>query len=233
VTDYQSLERQFVTATGIRRRPVAVTFASAPAPEVPTFSGSVPSGCSFWRLASEGRVFQTAARDHRNCPIGAYTHNLPAEGSELMDTLGMMAGLGYIRMEEVPSVLKLPRSPSTVIYAPLGDTPVDPDAVVFAGRPGGLMLLIEASHRAGVASTLPLLPRPTCMAIPASLAHGVVASAGCIGNRTYTEIGDDELYVVARGRDLERLAAELKVIASANASLAGYHAFRRTSLAGE
>jgi hypothetical protein len=35
----------------------------------------------------------------------------------------------------------------------------------------------------------PLLPRPTCMALPAALAQGVVASSGCIGNRVYTELG--------------------------------------------
>ena len=54
------------------------------------------------------------------------------------------------------------------------------------------MLLEEAAIRAGVASKLPLLARPTCMAIPAAMAHGMVTSAGCIGNRVYTNIGDDE-----------------------------------------
>jgi uncharacterized protein (DUF169 family) len=34
------------------------------------------------------------------------------------------------------------------------------------------------------------------VAIPAAMAHGVVTGFGCIGNRVYTDLGDDELYVV-------------------------------------
>jgi uncharacterized protein (DUF169 family) len=68
------------------------------------------------------------------------------------------------------------------------------------------------------------------MAIPAAMANGAVASTGCIGNRTYTDIGDDELYVTLRGSDLERIAAELDTIASANATLTGYHQERRRTL---
>ncbi len=87
-----------------------------------------------------------------------------------------------------------------------GDTTVDPDVVLFAAAPGKLMLLEEAAMRAGVASKLPLLARPTCMAIPAAMAHGMVTSAGCIGNRVYTNIGDDELYAAIPGSALELVA---------------------------
>ena len=92
------------------------------------------------------------------------------------------------------------------------------------------MMLSEAANRAGASSNLPLLGRPTCMAIPASLANGAVLSSGCIGNRVYTEIGDDELYVVLRGADLDRIAAEIATIQSANQTLTGYHQDRRARL---
>ena len=46
-----------------------------------------------------------------------------------------MTGLGYLRMEEVPGIARLPETPGAVIYAPLGDTPVDLDVVLVAGRP--------------------------------------------------------------------------------------------------
>ena len=72
--------------------------------------------------------------------------------------------------------------------------------VLFVASAGKLMLLEEAALRAGVASKLPLLARPTCMAIPAAMAHGMVTSAGCIGNRVYTRIGEDELYAAIPGR---------------------------------
>src|SRR5262249_46059338 len=150
--------------------------------------GREPSGCSFWRLAAEGRTFYTVPSDHYNCAIGSYTHNitLPEErAKELDETLSLMTGLGYIRMEEVPGIFRLPQTPGLVIYAPLGDAPVDPDVVLFVGRPGRVMLLQEAAVRAGGGLQAPLLGRPTCMALAASLAHGVVASTGCIGNRVY------------------------------------------------
>jgi len=136
-------------------------------------------------------------------------------------------------MEEVPGIPRLPTTPGAIVYAPLGDTPVDPDVVMFVGPPGRVMLLQEAAIRAGVSSGVPLLGRPTCMALPAALSGGAVASTGCIGNRVYTDAGDDELYVAVAGRDVARVAAEAETIAKANATLADYHRGRRTSLASE
>ena len=75
-----------------------------------------------------------------------------------------------------------------------------------------------------------MLGRPTCMAIPAALAQGATASAGCIGNRIYTGLGDNEMYVVIPGRDLERIADEVETIVAANAKLADYHRDRRQTL---
>jgi len=141
-----------------------------------------------------------------------------------------MAGIGYIKMEEVAGIPRLPQSPGVVIYAPLGDTPVEPDVVLFVGRPGRMMLLQEAALRAGVSAQLPLLGRPTCMALAAALAHGVVASTGCIGNRVYTDVGEDDLYVVVPGKDLPRVADEAQTIAAANAKLSDYHRERRQTL---
>jgi uncharacterized protein (DUF169 family) len=203
---------------------------------VPAFAGAEPSGCSFWRLAAAGRAFYTVAGDHHNCPLGSHTHGIPLPASrapELMHTLGLMVNIGYVRMEEMPGIPVLPRTPGAVVYAPLGDTPVDPDVVLVAGRPGRLMLLLEAAGRAGITTRPGLLGRPTCMALPAALAGGAVASTGCIGNRVYTDLGDDELYVAVPGRDLVRVAGELASIIAANDTLAGYHRERRAALATE
>jgi uncharacterized protein (DUF169 family) len=234
MTDYRTVERQLSGALGLQRRPVAVAFRSTPPPGVPRFSGVEPSGCSFWRLAMSEQTFYTVPADHHNCPIGSYTHNiaLPAERArELEQTLGLMVDLGYLRMEEVPGIPRLPTAPGAVVYAPLGDIPVDPDVVLVAGRPGRVMLLQEAALRAGIASPAPLLGRPTCMALPASLAQGVIATTGCVGNRVYTDLGEDELYVVIPGKDVARVAAEAQTIANANLKLAEYHQGRRQALA--
>ena len=234
MTDYRTVERQLSGALRLQRRPVAVAFRSTPPPGVARFSGVEPSGCSFWRLAMSEKTFYTVPADHHNCPIGSYTHNItpPAErAGELEQTLGLMADLGYLRMEEVPAIPRLPTTPGAVVYAPLGDTPVDPDVVLVAGRPGRVMLRQEAALRAGIAAPAPLLGRPTCMALPASLAQGVIATTGCVGNRVYTDLGEDELYVVIPGKDVARVAAEAQTIANANLKLSEYHRGRRHALA--
>ena len=71
------------------------------------------------------------------------------------------------------------------------------------------------------------------MALPAALAGGVVASTRCIGNRVYTDLGEDELYVAVPGRDLAKVADEAQTIAAANAKLSEYHRGRRQALATE
>ena len=233
MTNYRELEQQLSSDLGLTRRPIAIAFRDAPPPGVSKFTGTAPSGCSFWPLASEGRTFYTVPSDHHNCAIGSYTHNIPlpaARAKELEDTLGFMAGIGYVRMEEVPGIPVLPKTPAAVVYAPLGETPVDPDVVLFWGPAARVMLLQEAAIRAGVASSLNTLGRPTCMALPAALAHGMVASTGCIGNRVYTGVEEGELYAAVPGKDLPKLAEAAGTIALANAKLREYHQSRRRDL---
>jgi uncharacterized protein (DUF169 family) len=232
MTDYGTIERRLRERLSLTRRPVAIAFRDTPPPGVKQFSGSEPSGCSFWRLAMDGRTFFTVPADHYNCPVGAHTHNIPLpseRAGELPQVLQFMTGLGYLKMEEVPGIPRLPRTPGAVVYAPLAETPVDPDVVLFIGPPGRLMLLQEAALRAGVAANVPFLGRPTCMALPAALAGGAVASTGCIGSRVYTGAGEDELYVAVAGRDVARVADEADTIAKANAALADYHRGRRAT----
>jgi uncharacterized protein (DUF169 family) len=230
--NYAEIEKTITGALGLTKRPVAIAFRDQTPAGVKTFTGSQPSGCSFWQLAAEGQVFSTAPADHHNCPIGSYTHNIPLpkeREQELPQTLGLMAEIGYIRMEEVGGIPQLAKTPAATVYAPLGDTPIDPDAVLVAGRPGSLMLLQEAALRAG-SSLQPLFGRPTCMAIPAALAGPVVSSLGCVGNRIYTGLAADELYTVIPGGSVEAIADQLATITSANQALTEYHTGRVAAL---
>ena len=231
--DYQRLEKLFMNNLELQQPPVAVAFLAAELPGIPKFEGVQPSGCSFWKMAAEGRVFSTDAHDHYNCSIGSYTHNiaLPADREhELGETLQFMSSIGYLRMEEVPAIPRLPHTPAVVVYAPLGKTPVDPDVVLFWGPPGRVMILQEAAIRAGVGAQLNTLPRPTCMVLPAALAHGTTASTGCVGNRVYTGLGDSDLYVAVPGKDVARIAEETTVVRTANATLMQYHQDRKQQL---
>jgi len=232
MTNYAQMERRLTDVLGLSRRPVAIAFRDTPPEGVLPLSGTQPSGCSFWRLASAGDVFYTVPSDHYNCPVGSYTHNIalpPEREADLTGTLGLMVDIGYIKLDEVPGVTRLPKTPAVTIYAPLSQTPVAPDAVVVAGKPAKLMLLHESAIRAAK-SVLPLLGRPTCMAIPAALSGGVASSLGCIGNRVYTGVTDDQFYTVVSGSDLDVIAAELETIVLANARLAEYHQIRRATL---
>jgi uncharacterized protein (DUF169 family) len=216
-------------------RLVAVTFLSTPPEGVPKFAGVTPSSCSFWRLAAEGSGFYTEPSDHFNCPIGSYTHgiDLPAaRAGELQQTLTLMSDIGYVRMEEVPSIPRLPQAPSFIYYAPLPAAAMVPDVVIVAGRPSPLMRLQEAAAAAGAVASLPLLGRPTCMALPAAMAHGAVISSGCVGNRVYTGLGDDELYLMIPGSRMDDVIRQLAVVNAANETLRVYHTDRRATLSG-
>src|SRR5262245_44748348 len=130
--DYHAIESQLTGALDLKRRPIAVAFRSTPPSGVPRFTGTQPSGCSFWRLAGE-RTFYTVPADHHNCPIGCYTHNIPLPGeraAELGQTLELMTKLGYLTTDEIPSIARLPQTPGVVVYSPLASAPVDPDVVL-------------------------------------------------------------------------------------------------------
>ncbi|MGC1485083.1 MAG: DUF169 domain-containing protein [Candidatus Acidiferrum sp.] len=233
-TEWKALEEKIGAAVKLARRPVAVTFLEAAPGDVKKFEGTEPSGCSFWRLAANGEVFYTVPESHFNCAVGAYTHNIalsPEREKETEQTLRMMFDLGYVKPEELPRIPRLAKAPAAIVYAPLGETPVAPDVVLFACKPAGAMLLSEAANRAGVGSGAPALGRPTCMALPASMQMGAILSLGCMGNRVYTGLGEEEMYFVLRGADLGAMADALAVITSANAALNEYAAGRRSQLA--
>lgn len=233
-TNWKQLEQLVSDAVTLPRRPVAVSFLDSIPADIEKFAGTEPSGCSYWRLAAAGQVFYTVPENHFNCAVGAYTHNIPLSPErekETQQTLKMMFELNYVQPDEVARIPRLAKPPTAIAYAPLGEARLTPDVVLISCKPSAAMLLNEAANRAGVTSGPPALGRPTCMALPASLQHGAIMSLGCIGNRVYTGLGEDEMYVVFRGRDLANVVEALAVIISANAALRDYAQTRREQLA--
>ena len=93
-SNFVEQERRLAAALGLNRRPVAVTFADSIPPGIAAFAGSVPAGCSFWKIAAEGKTFHTIPGDHFNCAVGSHTHNIAlpeARAHELGDTLTLMS----------------------------------------------------------------------------------------------------------------------------------------------
>jgi uncharacterized protein (DUF169 family) len=218
---------------GVKRQPVALKFQDTPPPGVPRIEQRAPAGCTYWKYAAEGRTFYTEAPDHYGCPIGSYTHgiDLPAEtDKELEGVVGMMVQLQYIDMKELPGIPRRNKPFGVMVLAPLASATFEPDVVLVAANARQMMLLSEAIHAAGLTGDSSLMGRPTCAAIPAVIQSGrTVASLGCIGNRMYTELGDDELYCAIAGSQLDTLVDKLAMIVNANRELERFHLARLSS----
>jgi uncharacterized protein (DUF169 family) len=222
--------QQLQDLLGLCRPPVAVTFRDAVPPGVPRIAAAGPSSCTYWKLAAEGRCFYTEASDHYNCPVGAYTHGIDPTvevKKELEGVISLMLGLGYLRGKEVSEIPRRAGEFGVAVYAPLAQTAEEPDVVILCGNAKQVMLLVEAAQAAGIGGG-GLMGRPTCAALPEAMRSGRgVASLGCIGNRVYTELGDDELYFALPGSQVNGVTQKLASIVHANSELEKYHKGRK------
>jgi uncharacterized protein (DUF169 family) len=213
--------------------PIAVAFQPSAPAGIQRVGSVGPSGCTYWKLAAEGNTFHTEAADHYNCPIGSFTHGIdlpPTQAQELEGLVGTMVGLEYIRQEEIPTIPRRELPFGVALYAPLTEAPFPPDVVLVRGNAKQMMLVAEAAGAAGLTGDGELLGRPTCAMIPAAIQGGrVTTSLGCIGNRVYTELGDDEFYAAIPGPQLVPFIDKLATIVTANRELEHFH---RTRMSG-
>ena len=215
--------------------PVSISFLDQAPAGVPRVSSAEPAGCGYWRRAAAGETFFTVADDHKNCPVGAHTHNVtlsPAEQEQLMGLVQVMAGLSYIKLEEVPQIPTRKTPLQVAVYAPLGSAPAAPDVVLVRGNAQQLMLLSEAAHAAGASGAGPTMGRPTCSVIPEAInSEKTSASFGCVGNRVYTGADDNEAYFAIPGSKLGAVEERLAVIIHANQELEKFHRGRAAASA--
>jgi uncharacterized protein (DUF169 family) len=224
------MSNQLQDLLGLRVPPIAVTFQETAPANVPRVEAAGPSSCAYWKRAAAGQTFYTEATDHYNCPIGGYTHGVvlpPAQMQELQGVVETMINLGYLRAEEVPNVPRRETPFRVAVYAPLSAVSSVPDVVLVRGNARQLMLLEEAVQAANVGGSAALMGRPTCAALAATLrSDRAVSSLGCIGNRVYTDLGDDEFYYFLPGPQLNAVVAKLEGIVHANRELEKYHQAR-------
>jgi uncharacterized protein (DUF169 family) len=218
---------------GLQWPPIAVAFQASAPTDLPRVETAGPSGCTYWKLAAQGQSFYTEAADHYNCPIGSFTHGIdlpPAKAQELEGLVGTMVGLEYIHQEEIPTIPRRDTPFGVAIYAPLSEASLDVDVVLVRGNAKQMMLIAEAAGAAGLSGDGALMGRPTCAMIPAAIQGGhVTTSLGCIGNRVYTGLGDDEFYAAIPGPKLAALVDKLATIVTANRELESFH---RTRMSG-
>lgn len=222
----------------LRKHPIAVAFLDAPPPGVPRWSaGPVPSGCTFWLRAMEGETFYTVPADHYECAVGCHTHRIalpPERAKELEDTVRYMVQAGYVAMEEVPGIPVLDATPAVVAYGPVDDAPFAPHLVIVPARPAQAMLVYEAAIKAGAGDALAnALGRPGCAVLPLARATDRAAlSFGCRGNRIFTGLPDDELYMAVPGPRWAAVSAALGQVLAANQAMTRAYEERRLRVLG-
>jgi uncharacterized protein (DUF169 family) len=209
--------------------PIAVGLFDSPPEGVEKWQGGpVPAGCAFWREAQGGRSFYTTPEDHYNCAVGCYTHAIAlpvAREQELMQTVGFMVESSYISMDEVPTIPKLVETPSFIAYGPADNPGFAPTVVIVAVPPSAAMLLYEAALAAGAGNAvMNVLGRPGCAIVPLTKAsNGVSISLGCKGNRTFTGLSDDRMYICIPGDHWDAVIVKLVAVDAANQKMAAHY----------
>jgi uncharacterized protein (DUF169 family) len=217
------------------RPPVAVAFLTAPPAGLERIDRPAAAGCAYWKHASDGHAFYTTPEDHQNCTVGAFTHGVtlpPAKAEELQSLMGTMIELQYLRSDEVAGIPHRQEPMQVAAYAPLESATFTPDVVIFRGNTRQIMLLSEAARAARAFEPGAAMGRPACAMLPQALGStAAVASIGCIGNRVYTDLGDDELYLAVPAKALDGTLAQLDTILTANIELEKFHRQRAAALA--
>jgi uncharacterized protein (DUF169 family) len=214
---------------GLRRTPIKIGFLSEPPPGVERWTGAAaPAGCVFWAKAMEGKTFFTVPADHYNCAIGSYTHKigLPAErANELDSTLGFMIETRYLDRAEIPAIPTLPETPAAIAYGPAGSSAFKGDVVLLALTPAQSTLIYEAALKAGVAQmSNAAFSRPSCAILPYSARQGLLAlSFGCKGNRTFTGLPDDEMYISVPAAKWDEIVDRLLEVHRSNLTMGNYY----------
>jgi uncharacterized protein (DUF169 family) len=213
---------------GLRRVPIKIGFLDAPPPLARWSGGPVAAGCVFWDRAMDGKSFYTLPADHWNCAIGSHTHKigLPADrGNELGATIGFMVETRYLDPAEVAEIPTLDRQPAAVAYAPATSEAFKADVVLLAVTPAQSTLVFEAALKAGIArGSAGATSRPSCAILPASAKTEVIAiSFGCRGNRTFTTVGDDEMYIAIPGGRWDEFVDRLIEVQRSNLTMGNYY----------
>ncbi|HMF42562.1 MAG TPA: DUF169 domain-containing protein [Polyangia bacterium] len=215
---------------GLRRPPIMIGFLDALPARLARWSGGpVAAGCVFWDRAMDGKSFYTLPADHWNCAVGSHTHHIglpPDRANELAGTIGFMVETRYLDAAEVPGIPTLDKEPAAVAYAPAGGDAFKADVVLLAVTPAQSTLVFEAALKAGIArgGAAGATSRPSCAILPASAKTEMVAlSFGCRGNRTYSTLGDDEMYVAIPGPRWDDFVDRLSEVQRSNLTMGNYY----------
>lgn len=229
--NWPELSERLVKVLRLATAPVAISFADSPPPGVDRFDapmpaatddgrqGRVPAGCVFWVHGAK-RAFATVPEDHGNCSVGSVTHGLLAP-SEVVDhsDIAALVGAGWVGPDVLEQLPKVTGQPGSVVYAPLQDTPVEPDVVLLRVNARQLMVLSDALPGLSIGG------KPQCHIVALAREHGVpAASVGCALSRQRTGMGPEEMTCALPAPQLASIVAALEKTSGIDATVGRYAA---------
>jgi uncharacterized protein (DUF169 family) len=212
---------------GLEQPPVALAFAASPPEGAAPIPRQVPSACAFWREAEKG-VFYAPAESHFNCPVGSMVmgFGLPDPvGEQLQGLVKSMCDQNYLSPDEVAKIPSIGRQSAGILYGPLAEFPAEPDLVLLWLTPAQAMIFNEAVGSADwTGALMEVSGRPGCTALAlADQQQAARLSLGCMGMRTFTQIGPDRILASLPGGELAGLVGALERTTTANAAMESFY----------
>jgi len=227
--DWKNLAKELKDAIGLQTPPLAISFSLEaplgvephdgviPEPYPDGRSGRVPAGCVFWIQGVE-KTFTTVPEDHFNCSVGSVTHGLKTL-EEVMNNedVEKLLESGWVTTEEAMALPFVKESPQYITYAPLSDTPVEPDVVLLRINGMQAMIIHDAFK------DIVFVGKPQCHIIPISKEEGKVAiSTGCMLSRVRTGMSPNDMTCTIPAHKIEDIIQRLKERRKANSFVTSY-----------
>jgi uncharacterized protein (DUF169 family) len=182
-------------------------------------TGAVAASCVFWIEGTRG-VFATEAEDHGNCSVGSLTH-----GFKTMEEIAQNADVaalcetGWVTPEAVAKVAVVREKPTSIVYGPLRDMPVEPSVILLRLNGKQQMLLHDAWRG------LRFEGKPQCHIIPIAKESGELAvSVGCMLSRVRTGMSNNEVTCAIPASRMSLLIERLRAARAADNAVAAYAA---------
>ena len=229
--NWHSLASRLTSVLKLSAAPVAISFLYQQAAPVARYAarpaepnehgrtGVVPAGCVFWMKATE-RTFSTVAADHGNCSVGSLTH-----GFKTMEEIAQNADVaalcetGWVTPEAVAKVAVVREKPTSIVYGPLRDMPVEPSVILLRLNGKQQMLLHDAWRG------LRFEGKPQCHIIPIAKESGELAvSVGCMLSRVRTGMSNNEVTCAIPTSRMSLLIERLRAARAADNAVAAYAA---------
>jgi uncharacterized protein (DUF169 family) len=166
------------------------------------------------------RAFATVPEDHGNCSVGSVTHGLLAPG-EVIDRsdVAELVGAGWVGPSVLDRLPKVATRPGSVVYAPLGAVPIEPDVVLLRVNARQLMVLSDALPGLSIGG------KPQCHIVAMAKEQGVpAASVGCVLSRQRTGMRPEEMTCALPAGQLDTMVEAIEKTSGIDSVVAGYAA---------